>query len=430
MKKVNVGIIGLGTVGGGVVRTLIDKQAIISDKAGIAVSVVKVFDSDTRKARDLHIPQGLIASDAREVIDDVNIDILVELIGGIQPANDIIIGALCNGKHIVTANKALIASYGKELFEIAEQLGCSIGFEASVCGAVPVIKILNESFSANSIQLLYGIVNGTSNFILSRMALHHCSMKDALKEAQARGLAEANPKLDIDGGDACHKLCILAMLAFGKFVKPGEVYVEGIRQLDLQDMIYAKDWGYDIKLLAVGKRISNSLELRVHPTLVPADHLITSVKGEDNAVFIKGDMIGESMLYGKGAGRTPAASSVISDIMDISRNIGLSGTSSPFRIRKTEGILKIADIGDLVSRYYLRFLTIDEPGVLAAVSSILARNKISIATVSQIARKQGQAVPIVMLTHEAKESAMNKALKVIDRLPMVKAKTVRIRIEK
>jgi len=431
MKKVNVGIIGLGTVGGGVARALLDKKDIISQKTGVSVSLVRVYDADKKKIEALRIPQSLLAKSAEDIIDDVNIDVLVELIGGIHPANEFVIGALCNGKHIVTANKALIAEFGKELFEIAEQLGCSIGFEASVCGAMPIIKVLNESFAANKIGLLYGIVNGTCNYILSMMSEKQCSMGQALKEAQSKGLAEANPTLDIDGHDACHKLCILAMLAFGKYVKPQDIFVEGIRDIDLQDMIYARQWGYDIKLLAIGKRHAGSLELRVHPTLVPVEHLISSVKGEDNAVFIKGDMTGESMLYGKGAGRYPAASSVISDIMDIARNVGLSGTSSPFRIPHYSGSAeKIDKIGDLVSRYYIRFQVIDKPGVLASISSILAKNKISVATVSQIERKQGQFVPLVMLTHEAKEADMNKALGSIDRLKFVKGKTVKIRIEK
>jgi len=432
MKTVNVGLIGLGTVGGGVAKTLLSKGELLKDKTGAEIKLLKVFDKDKKKFKEIGIPARLAAKSVEEVTDDVEIDILVELIGGIHPATEIIMGALCNGKHIVTANKALIAGYGKEIFDIAEQLGCIVGFEASVCGAMPIIKILKESFAANSISALYGIVNGTSNYVITRMIDENCSLEAAIKEAQAKGLAEKNASLDIDGHDACHKLCILAMLAFGRFVKPEDVYVEGIRDLELQDILYAKSWDYDIKLLAIAKRKGNSIELRVHPTLIPAKHLLSAVKYEDNAVFIKGDMIGESMLYGKGAGRYPAASSVMSDIMDISRVISAShlNTSGYSNFIKASSALKIADMGDLVSRYYVKISAIDKPGVLASVSSILAKNKISIATVSQKERKEGEVVPIVMLTHEAKESSMNRALSQIDKLKFIKNKSVKIRIEK
>lgn len=430
-KIVNVGIIGLGTVGGGVVKTLLSKKSILSEKSGADINLTKVFDLDKSKIRQLHIPKRLIAKSAQDVVDDMNIDILVELIGGINPASEIIIGALCNGKHVVTANKAYIAEYGQSLFQIASQLGCSIGFEASVGGAMPIIKMLNESFAGNTINAIYGIVNGTCNFVLTKMDEDKINQKQAIIEAQKLGLAEANPTLDIDGHDSCHKLCVLSMLAYGKYIRPEDVYVEGIRNIDLMDIVYAHNWGYDIKLLAIGKRKGDLLELRVHPTLIPAENLLSSVRGEDNAVFIKGDMIGDSMIYGKGAGRYPAASSVISDIIDIARNIALSGNSNPFKL-VTSGNekLKVAKIGGLVTKYYLRFSVIDRPGVLSSISSILAKNKISIATVSQVGRKEAKVVPVVMLTHEAKESSMQKALKVINKLGFVKNKTVCIRIEK
>ena len=432
MKNINVGIVGLGTVGGGVVRALFEKRSLLEDRTGLSVRLIKVFDKDTKKLSKLKIPRHLVAKNVNDLIKDENVDIVVELIGGIHPAREIILNSLRSGKHVVTANKALLAKHGEEIFTIASKYGSKIGFEASVCGAIPIIKILRESFAANRINALYGIVNGTCNFILSKMADQNFTLKEALSEAKAKGIAEANPTLDIEGDDSCHKLCILAMLAFGKFVKPEDVYVEGIKDLCLQDIVYAGNWGYAIKLLAVAKRKGDLLELRVHPTLISMRHLLSAVKGEDNAVFIKGDMIGESMVYGKGAGRFPAASSVVSDILDISKSINASSAEEYKHLKLTscKGIHKIAKIGDLVTRYYIRFSAIDNPGVLAAISTILAKNKISIATVSQKERKKGQAVPIVMVTHEAEEASMKKALKVIDGLKFVKEKTVRIRIER
>jgi len=428
MKKINVGIIGLGTVGGGVARTLIDKKNLLKDRTGVSINLTKVYDKDRKMMTRLKLPKKIIAKNAAELVQDKNIDILVELIGGVHPAREIMLEALSYGKHIVTANKALLAECGKEVFGIVKEAGCSIGFEASVCGAMPVIKVLNESFSANIISALYGIVNGTCNFVISKMSEDNYTFKQALKEAQVRGLAEANPTLDIDGKDACHKLCILTMLSFGIFVKPRDIYVEGIRNIDLQDIVYAREWGYDVKLLAIAKKVENSLELRVHPTLIPVRHLLSSVKGEDNAVFVKGDMMGESMLYGKGAGRFPAASSVVSDVIDLARNPGAS--LAPLAQIKEDKKTKVKKIGDLKTRYYIRFLAIDQPGVLASVSTILAKNKISIATVSQKERKQGQPVPLVIMTHSAKESSMNKALKEINKLKTIKKKPVKIRIEK
>ena len=431
MKKINIGIIGLGTVGGGVEKAILDKRDFLKDRVGLSVCLKKVFDKDRRKLASLRIPKNIIAKNINDVLSNKDIDVVVELIGGIHPAREIILKAFKNGKHVVTANKALLAESGSEIFNAASRSGCFVGFEASVGGAMPVIKILKESFSSNRISALYGIVNGTCNFVLSRMSEQNSTLKDALKEAQKIGIAEANSKLDIEGDDSCHKLCILAMLAFGRFVTPKDIYVEGIKDLDIQDILYAKSWGYDVKLLAIAKRNDDSVELRVHPTLIPLKHLLSAVKHEDNAVFIKGDMIGESMIYGKGAGRYPAASSVVSDVMDIAKDLNCGHANCHFYpIAKNIGVKKISKIGDLVTRYYIRFSAIDRPGVLAAVSSILAKNKISIATVTQKERKNGQVVPIVMLTHDARESSMNRALAAIDKLSFIKSKTVKIRIER
>ncbi len=433
MKIINVGIIGLGTVGRGVAKSLIDRRKLLEDKIGLSIRMTKVYDKNPKRLRSLRLPRNIIAKSSNDILTDNNIDIVLELIGGIDSARNIILKGFKNGKHIVTANKALLAEYGSEIFREAKRANCFIGFEASVGGAIPVIKTLKESFAANRITALYGIVNGTSNFVLSEMVDANCSLKKALKSAKAKGIAERNSALDIEGIDSSHKLSILAMFCFGYAVKQKDIYVEGIKDLDCQDIIYARAWGYDVKLLAIAKRDGNFLELRVHPTLIPLRHLLSSVKYEDNAIFIKGDLIGESMLYGKGAGSLPAASSVISDIIDISRNIdsfGIKDKSLDNRIEsKSSAIKKIKKIGDLITRYYVRFSAIDTPGVLASISNILAKNGISIATVSQKERKKGQPVPIVMLTHEAKESSMNKALGAIDKLGFIKKKNVRIRIE-
>lgn len=432
MKIINIGIIGLGNVGGGVVKSLIEKKYMIFEKTGIHVNVLKVYDKMSKRYRELKISSGVAAKSVDEILNNPDIDIIVELVGGIHPAREIILKAIKNGKHIVTANKALLARNGSEIFKSAMDSGLDVGFEASVCGALPVIKALKESFAASRLNTLYGIVNGTSNYILTRMAMDNYSFSEAVREAQNKGIAERDPSLDIDGEDACHKLCILAMLGFGVDVKPQDIYVEGIRGIELQDINYARDWNYEVKLLAIAKRYDNKISLRVHPTLIPEQHLLSAVKYEYNAVFLVGDMIGDSMIYGKGAGRFPAASAVLSDILDISRNIILSGGKKKNVINKQNRAQggKIADIGDLTARYYVRFQAIDRPGVLKGIASILAKNKISIATVSQKERKEGTVVPIIMLTHEANESSMNKALKEIDRMSFIKKRSVRIRIEK
>jgi len=425
MKKINVGVVGLGNIGGGVALSLLNRKGLLAKKTGIQLNLAKAFDTRKAVVRKLKIPKNAIARSVNEILNDKKIDVIVELIGGIHPAKEIIEQAFLNGKHVVTANKALLAEHGPALFKKAKKAGRYIGFEASVCGAIPVVKAVGESFAANNISAVYGIVNGTCNYILDKMFECRVPQAEALKEAQAKGIAEANPKLDVDGHDASHKLAILAKLAFGVAVKPRAIYVEGIRGVDLQDMIYARVWGFDIKLLAIAKLKGAALELRVHPTLIPVKHLLSAVRKEDNAVFIKGDMIGESMLYGKGAGRFPTASAVISDIVDVNRPGGFEIS----RLDETRAI-SIKKMDDLVSRYYLRFQVIDAPGVLSRISTILARNRISIADVTQTERREMQVVPLVMLSHDAKESSMKKALREIQNLNVVKGKPVMIRIEK
>ena len=431
MKTVNVGLIGFGTVGKGVAKTLLSKKKILKERSGISINLVRIADKNLRPRKGVRVPRKLLTKNVASLIKDKNIDILVELIGGIHPAKEIILKAITLGKHVVTANKALLAEHGKEIFTVASRFRARLGFEASVGGGIPVINVLRRSLVSNNIELMYGILNGTSNFILTKMSEEGLSFRQALNEAKKKGIAEKNPKLDISGVDSSHKLAILALLAFGLNVKPKDMYVEGIEGIDHMDIEYAKKWGYAVKLLAIAKKMGRELDLRIHPTLISLRTILASVKDENNAIFIRGDMAGGSLFYGKGAGRLPTASSVVSDIVEIARNIeDGKKPRSIFKLEFDSGVKKVRDIDDLTTRYYLRFSAIDRPGVLSGISSVLAQNKISIATVTQKERKKGQPVPIVMLTHGANEGKMNKALARIGKLPFIKKKTVKIRIER
>jgi len=431
MKTVNVGLIGFGTVGKGVVKALISKRKILESRSGISVKLTKIADKDLRPRPGIRVSRKLLTKSADSVIRDPNIDIVVELVGGINSAKDMILKSISAGKHVVTANKALLAEYGKEIFAAASKFHVSMGFEASVGGAIPIINSLQKSFIANDIELIYGILNGTSNFILSMMSEEGCSFKEALKRAQEKGIAERNPRLDISGEDALHKLSILTLLGFGIGVKPGSIFTEGIEEIKPIDIKYAGKWGYSLKPLVIAKKMGKELDLRVHPTLIPSGKILASVKYENNAIFVKGDMIGESLLFGKGAGSLPTASSVISDIIDIAKGMNdFRKAKAPFKFEFKSGIAKVQKINDLSTRYYLRFSAIDRPGVLAGISGALAESKISISTVTQKERKKGQPVPIVMLTHEANEGGLERALSRIDKLPYIKEKTVKIRIER
>ena len=431
MKSVNVGLVGFGTVGKGVVKTLLSKKKILERRSGISINLVKIADKDLKPRAGVSVPKKLLTKDVNSLVTNKSIDIIVELIGGIHPAKDIILKSLTAGHHVVTANKALLAECGKEIFTVASRFRSLIGFEASVGGGIPVIGALRKGLIANEIEKIYGILNGTSNFILTKMSEENCSFCDALKIAQDMGLAEKDPALDISGGDSCHKLVILALLGFGISVNPKNIYVEGIEKIDAQDIQYAKNWGYDVKLLGIAKKLGKELDLRVHPTLIPFRNILASVKYEDNAILIKGDMVGETLLYGKGAGSLPTASAVVSDIVEIAKSVDdYKKAKNPSKFEFDSDIKNVRKINDLYVRYYLRFSSIDRPGVLADISSILAENKISISTVSQKERKKGQPVPLVMLTHEANEGSLNKALDKITKLSSVTKKPVRIRIER
>jgi homoserine dehydrogenase len=428
MKKINVGIIGFGTIGAGVVKALQSKRAFLKDKSGIDVSVVKICDKDLKTKRPVKVSKKVLTPLIGKVLYDPSINIIVELMGGIYPARDIVLEALRQGKHVVTANKALLSEAGSDIFSLANKLGQSVGFEASVGGGIPIIKSLREGFVANRIDTIYGIINGTSNFILSKMSEEGMSFEAALKIAQEQGYAEKNPTLDIDGIDSCHKLSILALLGFGIHVTPKDIYTEGISAIEESDIQYAKEHGYAIKLLAIAKRVGKSVELRVHPTLLPKSHLLANVSGVYNGIFVKGDLVGDNMFYGRGAGAAPTSSAVVSDIISIAKSINEKDkTEDQIMFKRDVEGLKSMD--EVKTRYYVRFSAIDKPGVLAKVSGILGKHKISIAAATQKARKSSKVVPIVIMTHDAVERDMRKALKEIDALSVIKKPSVRVRVE-
>ena len=425
----NIGLIGFGNVGSGVVKILREKKNFLAEKIGVEINIKKICDKDILSKRSVSIDKGLLTSKASEIIDDPQIDIVVELIGGINPAKEFISGALKSGKNVVTANKALLAQNGKELFALARDRGKNIYFEASVGAGIPIIKSLREGLVANRFNNIFGIVNGTSNFVLSEMSANNRSFPDALKQAKEKGFAEKDPSLDIEGIDSAHKLIILAYLCFGKLVSLQDVFVEGISQVSLADVNYAKELGFEIKLLAIAKKDDKELQVRVHPTLIPKPHLLSSVSGVYNAIYVSTDLAGNLMFYGPGAGQFSAASAVVSDLVDLTQDIKAGLFRSTLNIIEDRSVKKLCRIEDIKGRYYIRFSAIDKPGVLAHVSGILAKFGISIASVTQKERSRSQIVPIVMIVHEAREKELRLALSEIDRLHVVREKSIAIRIE-
>jgi len=430
MDKVNVGLIGLGTVGSGVAKMLLSRRQFLARRAGIPLSLRRVCVRHSRRTR-VGVDPRLIIGSPREILQDPEIQIVVELMGGIHPAKEIVLQAIAAGKSVVTANKALLAHHGEELFKAAARKGVDLYFEASVAAGIPIIKSLREALIGNDVEVLYGILNGTTNFILTEMARGDGrSFKSALKEAQDRGYAEKNPSLDLRGIDTAHKLAVLTLLAFGKTVRPDQIYVEGIQDITANDVRYAHDFGYAIKLLGIAKRDGEELEVRVHPTLLPNNHLLSSVSGVHNAVFVKGDLIGDLVLYGEGAGRFPTTSAVISDLVDVARNLKYG---CPVRVPPplpVKRIRRVKRMGEIEGRYYFRFSCIDRPGVLSRISRILGGHRISIASVLQKDRRREHIVPVVIMSHEAKERDVQDALAEIDRLSIVRRKTVSLRMER
>lgn len=429
-KAINIGIIGFGTVGAGTAKILLKKRDELEAKSGFPIVLKKIADLDITSDRGIKIPRNILTNNTSEVLNDPDIDIIVELIGGIHPAKEIIIEALNNGKHVVTANKALLAEEGRQIFTVAGKNKVDVGFEASVAGSIPIIKIVRESLIGSSIRNIYGIINGTANYILTKMTEEGVDFETVLKEAQALGYAEADPTFDIEGIDSAHKLTILASLAFGIPFSFKRVYTEGITRITPLDIEFASEFGYRIKLLAIAKRTGKDIELRVHPTMLPEDDLISSVGGVFNAIFVEGDATGEALYYGRGAGEMPTGSAVVSDVVDIARNI-ITGACVRIKGINVAGTpdLMIKKMEDIRTSYYLRFSATDKPGVLSRISGILGSHNISIKSMIQKGRKKEKAVPVVMMTHEAREKDMMLALKEINRLSMVSGRTMYLRVE-
>ncbi len=428
--SINVGLIGFGTVGTGVARVLLEKGRLLEQRVGARLRLRRVCDRDFRRPRGLRLPRPVMTRNPWEILRDPGIQIVVELIGGLEPAKTLLLDALRRGKHVVTANKALLAHAGQELFAAAARANVDLCFEASVGGGIPIIKVLREGLVANHLDTILGIVNGTSNYILTQMREQRVSFHEALQAAKAHGYAERNPSLDIDGLDASHKLAILTLLGFGVQVPLKDIHVEGISSISQADIQYADEMGYCIKPLAIAKQGDHELEVRVHPTLLAKTHLLANVNGVYNAIYVHGDLVGAVLFYGRGAGQNPAASSVVSDIADVARNIA-SGVSQRVALnhQPVQGIRRLRRTGEIETRYYMRFMVKDRPGVLARISGVLGRYHISIATVHQKERRAARFVPVVMMTHEAKESNVRLALRTIDRLGIVKQPTVAIRTE-
>ncbi len=433
MKPIQVGLLGIGTVGSGTWDVLKRNAGEIRRRAGRAIRIARVADKDQKKARKLVAGKAEVTGNAWDVVRDPDIDIVVELIGGTGIARDLVLEAIAHGKHVVTANKALLAKHGNRIFAAAQKKGVMVAFEASVGGGIPIIKALREGLAANRIEWIAGIINGTSNFILSEMRDKGLAFATALADAQARGYAEADPTFDIEGVDAAHKLTILSALAFGIPMQFARVTTEGISKLTQQDIGYAEELGYRIKLLGITRRARRGIELRVHPTLVPARRLIANVEGVMNAILVKGDAVGATLYYGAGAGSQPTASAVVADLLDVTRLITADpGHRVPHLAFQPDQLSNtpILPMGEVETCYYLRLRVLDRPGVLARVTRILADSKISIDALVQKEPPAGEKrADIVMLTHRAVEKNVDRALARVERLSTVLGKVTRIRLE-
>jgi len=434
MRKISVGIIGFGTIGSGVVKILQDNGDIIKKRLGVIVEVTKIADLDITTDRGIKVNPEILTTDAQEVINHPEVNVIVELIGGYEPARSLILQAINAGKHVVTANKALLAKHGSEIFSISEDQQVSIGFEAAVGGAIPIIRAIRESFVANKIYSIEGIVNGTANYILSKMSDEHCSFDLALKEAQEKGFAEADPTFDIEGIDSAHKIAILSQLAYGTSVKFEDITIQGISSVTIHDIECAREFGYRVKLLAISKFDGDFVDIRIHPAMIPQSNPMANVNGVLNAVRVCDDLMEENILIGHGAGSLPTGSAVIADIVEIARDI-LPGSKLRVPPQSFQNIeiktIPILNIESIDSEYFLRFSVLDNPGVLSRISGILGQHSIGIQSVIQKGRcNEGRGVPLIMMTHRAYEKNIQLALREIDELEVVCEKPNFIRVEK
>jgi len=449
MQQVNLGIIGGGTVGGGVFQAIRRNGALMASRLGVGLRVVRMAVRDVRKKRAVTIPRSVLTTDWESVINDPRVNLIVELMGGTTTARAVVLAALRQGKPVVTANKALLSAHGEELFEAAQRHGTNLYYEASVAGGIPIIKVLREGLIGNRITRLYGIVNGTCNYILTRMKLEGADFADVLADAQRLGYAEAEPSLDVDGHDAAHKIGILASLAHGFWVNPKHIHVEGIRGITKLDMQFAGQLGYTIKLLGIVKRVDDSVSLftdsesrktqnvkrkssvqvSVYPTLVPNAHVLASVNHVFNAIYVRGDVVGDTLYYGRGAGQDATASAVLSDLADAALDLkcGTRNRIPPFTPHEQEG--SVSSMDEVVCRYYVRLRVADRPGTLAKIAAILAQAKIGISSVIQPEGHAGESVPLILMIHDATNAAMTKALTKIAKLNVVKGTPVMLRVE-
>jgi homoserine dehydrogenase len=439
MQQVNLGMIGGGTVGSGVFHALSQNGELMSSRVGVKVNVRRIAVKALDESRPYPIPESLMTTDWQSVVNDPQVDIVLELVGGTTTARSMILAALKLGKPVITANKALLSAHGEELFAVAQEHCTNLYYEASVCGGIPIIKSLREGFVGNRINQLYGIVNGTCNYILTRMKLEGADFSDVLRDAQAQGYAEAEPSLDVDGHDALHKIGILASLAHGFWVNPKHIYVEGIRAITQVDMQFAQRLGYTIKLLGIIKKVptkkklsatnGSRIQASVYPTLVPNTHVLASVNDVFNAVFVRGDIVGDTLFYGRGAGKDATASAVLSDIADAALDLkfGTKNRVPPFVPHEREGA--VIPIEEVSSRYFVRLSVKDVPGTLAKIAATLGEAKIGISSVIQPEGNPGGAVPLILMLHEAPCGAVSVALKKISALPVVQADPVLLRVE-
>ena len=431
MDAIKVGLLGLGVVGGGTWKVLKRNAEEIARRAGRRIEVTRVAVRDVAKARALVGDAVSVGSDPYEVVRDPSIDIVVELIGGDTLARELVLEAIAHGKHVVTANKALLAKHGNEVFAAASAKGVMVAFEAAVAGGIPIIKAIREGLTANRIQWVAGIINGTTNFILSEMRSRGLPFETVLAEAQRLGYAEADPTFDIEGVDAAHKLTLLASLAFGIPVQFDKAYIEGISKLDSEDIRMAEQLGYRIKLLGITRKRPEGIELRVHPALVPAQSMLANVEGAMNAVLVRGDAVGQTLYYGKGAGEEPTASSVVADLVDVTRlHTADPGNRVPHLAFQPDAMADtpILPIEEVITSYYLRLSVADQPGVLADIARVLANANISIGSMVQQPSK-ADAAELVFLTHEAREKDINEAINRIEALSFVRSKVTRLRME-
>jgi homoserine dehydrogenase len=432
MEPIQIGLIGCGTVGTGVARILLGQQAMLSKRVGTPLHLKYVADLDPQTDRGVSFQPGVFIDDAWKIINDPGIDIVIEMIGGETLARELILKAIEMGKHVVTANKALLARHGNQIVAAAEANHVDLAFEASVGGCMPIIKTLREALVANQISAMTGILNGTCNYILSKITETHIPFATALAEAQSKGYAEANPTLDVEGLDAAHKLAILAALAYGMRINFDDIYIEGISAITPMDIQFAEEFGYRIKLLAISKHLGDAVQARVHPTMIPLDNILSSVSGTLNAITVSGSAVGDLFLSGHGAGMMPTASAVVGDIVDLARNLRYKSAGRvPTMAFQQNRIIPLAvmPITEIVTCYYFRFSALDKPGVLSTISGILGKYGISIKSVHQKGRKTNGSVPIVMMTHQAREADVRNAFEEIGALDVVAAKPVLIRIE-